>query len=283
MYDKILFIGNGFDLDLGFQTRYTDFIKSPYYPNDQSGLIAYIKEASKNNWIDLEIAIQEYMIKNYKASDFDYNKEHFFKIRDALRNYIRSCELANINENSVAYRFLRRIKKNTSLKIYSFNYTDVEGILKYCHKSQSGYDITHIHGSLKDGYIVIGIDNKTRFDNSKYNFMKKSIQIKPSNLSNFQDIIDNSNEIIFFGLSLGITDQEYFNNIFSRLSRTKVHKKITIFTYDGESEKNVKEQIDHMCNGKLLQLFIRNPPIFYKTSDPLDKDAIDKFLKEFYI
>jgi hypothetical protein len=30
--DILLIIGNGFDIDLGLETRYSDFIKSEYYP-----------------------------------------------------------------------------------------------------------------------------------------------------------------------------------------------------------------------------------------------------------
>lgn len=34
MSKKVFIIGNGFDLDLGMNTRYSDFAKSEYWPQD---------------------------------------------------------------------------------------------------------------------------------------------------------------------------------------------------------------------------------------------------------
>jgi hypothetical protein len=49
---KVLILGNGFDLDLGFKTKYKDFLESKYFPSSEDsihgGLIEHIRQASLN-------------------------------------------------------------------------------------------------------------------------------------------------------------------------------------------------------------------------------------------
>ncbi len=69
MPEKIFIIGNGFDLDLNFRTRYSDYFEiwkeNHHWPfNDSSkGLGGYIHTSAKKNkkkWLDLEMALFEY-------------------------------------------------------------------------------------------------------------------------------------------------------------------------------------------------------------------------------
>ena len=60
-----LVIGNGFDLDLGMNTRYSDFAKSEYWPKDVSSsshnLQQYLNERKDMDcWFDLEQCLLDY-------------------------------------------------------------------------------------------------------------------------------------------------------------------------------------------------------------------------------
>ena len=60
-----LVIGNGFDLDLGMNTRYSDFTKSGYWPKDVSSsshnLQQYLNERKDMDcWFDLEQCLLDY-------------------------------------------------------------------------------------------------------------------------------------------------------------------------------------------------------------------------------
>lgn len=89
MKENVLIIGNGFDLDLGLPTAYSDFVSSDYWPdatkvgtNNDSRincngeipdlslyplnhkLESVIDEAKKEKWFDLEETLLNYAKKN---------------------------------------------------------------------------------------------------------------------------------------------------------------------------------------------------------------------------
>ena len=52
---NLLIIGNGFDIDLGLKTKYSDFIESNCFDENKNNLFKSIYRSYKNmNWIDLE-------------------------------------------------------------------------------------------------------------------------------------------------------------------------------------------------------------------------------------
>lgn len=62
---RLLIIGNGFDLDLGRNTRYSDFAKSDFWPkNLKSQLYRYLSQKSQiEKWFDLEGELANYVQK----------------------------------------------------------------------------------------------------------------------------------------------------------------------------------------------------------------------------
>lgn len=77
MAGKVFIIGNGFDLDLGIPTRYSDFFSiwesNNLWPFDDSStnLGGYIHRLAKTyNWLDLEMALYQ-----YAAADNGYAKK----------------------------------------------------------------------------------------------------------------------------------------------------------------------------------------------------------------
>ncbi len=63
-YDKVLIIGNGFDLDLGLATRYSDFASKSDFFNVfflNSELNRHLQNASTNEkWLDMELELEKY-------------------------------------------------------------------------------------------------------------------------------------------------------------------------------------------------------------------------------
>lgn len=83
-------IGNGFDLNLGMKTRFSDFYK--YYLTLESSedvIKAFKSELKENleNWSDLEVALGEYAEKFTKRSENDFITL-LDDIQDALADYI---------------------------------------------------------------------------------------------------------------------------------------------------------------------------------------------------
>lgn len=72
MAKKILILGNGFDIDLGMKTRYSDFAKSRYWDELMENvygisqdLLGVLKEAKeKSDWFDIEIVQLRLKLKN---------------------------------------------------------------------------------------------------------------------------------------------------------------------------------------------------------------------------
>ena len=101
----VYLIGNGFDLNLGLKTSYSDFYT--YYLNIESNdaQIAQLKEHLKYDkdnkgkyryWSDLEIAMGEYTKKFSRREDMEkvYND-----LNDNLRDYIMKIEQDHIQSS----------------------------------------------------------------------------------------------------------------------------------------------------------------------------------------
>ena len=61
--ETLLIVGNGFDLSMGFQTSSGDFMKSSYFPNEETSyLCSYLHNQYEENmgWIDIENELSEY-------------------------------------------------------------------------------------------------------------------------------------------------------------------------------------------------------------------------------
>lgn len=86
--DVVYIIGNGFDLQIGLPTRYSDFYK--YYTSieSKSESIKKLKEAIKEkpkDWSDLEMALAEYTTKTASVQEYC---EVYDDLQQSLRDYI---------------------------------------------------------------------------------------------------------------------------------------------------------------------------------------------------
>lgn len=266
--ENLLIIGNGFDLDLGLPTKFSDFARSifwptpgkrkepikfptrtsrgsfmalpPIYPNTL--LEHYLEDKrDKELWLDLEKCLLDYASPNVSKeivdpsqedeSDIKKNIAYYDMVRDALGQYIADVQNSHpINTNSVAGKTLQTIIKNGFFRhICSFNYTNLNRIAKQVGISKE-INYYHIHGSVSDNNksIILGV-HEAELRYGYDSFRKTQSEHYKSH--NLYTELDKASEIVFFGLSFGEIDYSYFQNFFNGLASS---------THYVEAEKDKK-------------------------------------------
>ena len=264
----VLVIGNGFDLALGYDTSYADFVNTmggafwPFKNPDNSNLQGYslhqhfydyYNEHKKDNglidWIDIEGELYNYVAAKKDGLINDElvksDKRSFFELTIWLYNYfLRHEELKYKHhppkgEDKCVIELLHALNKcNSFKKAYTFNYTNLRNKLsKFGGFSEDRMpDITYIHGSIEESShsvptIVLGI-NTDRTLPSQYSFLQKinNVDADAEDLASDLALAD---EVIFYGLSMGRIDFDYFRRFFESVVSTPFgnpKKHITIFS-----------------------------------------------------
>ena len=141
-YDKLLVIGNGFDLALGLKTSYIDFMEwlMNEHCMDGTDLYEFLSRKLKvKRWIDIENELRVYSNKICNPSESHLNKEGKQKISSKFRREHKSlcdilCEYLKMQVNNNNWietglknqsikQLLSKVKKEP-LYVINFNYTD---------------------------------------------------------------------------------------------------------------------------------------------------------------
>ena len=309
----LLIIGNGFDLELGLKSSYKDFIDSDIYKGMAQRLSenpAYKKNWNLNidediplfqyfqiisniqNWIDLEMElgklasrkvriINNGIIEETPAKSTPFMKSSFYLLCDCLDTYLSTLR-HRPKPNNYASDLITILATNSynNVQIVTFNYTDIEKVTGYGIK----VPIHHIHGKIADGTdsnLILGVQDNIEVDKS-FSYIIKSHN--PSYQSiHIIDLLNIADEIIFFGLSFGETDYQYFSEFFKsqceRISPEK-RKKIRIFTYNEDSRLDILFQL-RVMNNKQTRLFFENSDfMLYRTEDKIDDSKIRSYFQE---
>ncbi len=242
-----LFLGNGFDLNMGLKTSYEDFVLYYLY-KVKSDNLSVIKlkqlletEVKKENWCDLELLIGKLTSEFTDVKDF-YTA--FCDIGKELLNYLTIQEIkfeekTDLEKNSIAHNFMDdilillmhyRTDKNIIINILTFNYTIIIDKLVSIIKENSELnnflnsknitieDIIHCHGSYKTGKICFGLNDESQvknvemFDNN-YRYIQQIIKpsrnkcINQKSVKDSDKIIFASDLIVNYGCSFGKTDK----------------------------------------------------------------------------
>lgn len=307
----LLIIGNGFDIDLGLKTKYSDFIKSEYYPVKEEisfdygytnikaySLLQYLKRSYSNKkWIDIEASLLEYININtsvdqveieetnsyrkfkYLAGKEEDIQKDFETLRRSLISYLNSISLDNINRSSTAARLLD-LFTNKLVTILSYNYTDLNKIMNNLGLKTRPF--IQVHGKLEDKSIIIGVQDDVEIpDNANFIIKSHSEYYRSCAV---RDKLEEADHIIFFGHSLGEMDYHYFRDFFRKqsglLGEKPKRKKITIFTYDEKSRLDILSQLRRMNEKRVNYLFDLNDVEIFRTGCPEDKKYIDNFLEK---
>lgn len=236
MADVALIVGNGFDIDMGLPSRYSDFIRSKEWNDAVSGfniylqqkdyqnhsLIAQLQMASTNSqWFDIEQEIHRFIVSHPDNTERDVRdiRSEFEVIKKALTNYLKritSTFTADTSKVSTALHYRMRECPLTVTEIY-FNYTYPHQYIKLPIQQAifngAQHWVTFVHGSLRDNDIVLGCDlQEGEQVNRQLSFMYKYNQLKKAN--HIARNILEAKEIIFFGHSINEMDFGYFKDFF---------------------------------------------------------------------
>ena len=138
---NVFIIGNGFDLDLGLPSRYSDFMNSQEFKKiyhvsrssfrvEENSLLDYLLKLSfESNWFDMETAIHDFVAMEhvYSQVELDLVKSEFRQLRTALCNYLtRVSSTFKANDNRLAFKFMVGMKQcPLNYTTIIFNYTAV--------------------------------------------------------------------------------------------------------------------------------------------------------------
>jgi hypothetical protein len=194
-------IGNGFDLNLGMKTSYSDFYK--YYtqiPSKSQSISTLKTNIAKGilNWSDLELALGKYTEKLDSVNEFH---EVFEDIGDNLADYLNVQEdesdfnniqldvffddlsnpekyLLTADRNAVNNHKVRHKSSIWTFNIVTFNYTrTIEKILGFEELDLTIgehyglpniiHSIEHIHG-FTENRMVLGVNDTSHISNSDF-------------------------------------------------------------------------------------------------------------------
>lgn len=92
----------------------------------------------------------------------------------------------------------------------------------------------------------------------EYEFLQKAFDKHFAPPPIVADLVE-ADEVVFFGHSLGENDSQYLKPFFESQSSTSCRrKKITFFTYDDKSVRELKRAINHLTGLKLSYFFSMN-------------------------
>ena len=258
-------IGNGFDIDMGIPSRYSDFADSPefhdlahrmhnmYFEEERkNSLVLQIQQASfDSNWFDIEEEIHKY-VEDHPCLDekiIRMVRSEFNALKKALAKYLKritSNFTADNSKLSTVLHYRMRECPLTVNEIY-FNYTYPHQYIKLPIQQEifngAQHWVTFVHGSLDDNDIVLGCDlQEGEQVNKQLSFMYKYNQLK--NANHIARNILEAKEIIFFGHSINDMDFCYFREFFKVASASPTPiRHLTIITYDEKSERDIKDNI----------------------------------------
>lgn len=304
----LLIIGNGFDLDLGLKTGYSDFLKSEFftknldimYDQNNINLFNYL-ENQKNikGWIDVEKELADLASREPDFHNRYINKtdgklavcsdrevQTFQQLRLALHNYLDNISY-DIRKDSLALRVLDIVNSSfVSANIVTFNYTPLQKLTPFLRENKIAVPISYIHGSLRDNdilnddtSIILGFQDDIEIDDS-YCFMIKSHSPYYTSKHIKRKLLE-ADEVIFFGHSLGSTDYPYFADFFKEQCAEKSDeqiKKVRIFTWDEKSRQNILVQLRNMNEKRTQMLYEYCDFDIYRTGDINDYPKIQGYL-----
>lgn len=240
-----------------------------------------LKDAKeKEAWFDIEQVIYEYVTSlGYLGYDAKTDREEFDRLVESLTNYLNYIQKKQVYDvGSVALRVLREVVESGSYQIYSFNYTRLQNIADSVGFKIESNAITHMHGSLDNRSIILGILTDplvSILDEYSFLYKDNSRFYMPNNM--YEDF-DKASDIIFFGHSINGMDFPYFKDFFikqSGMDGEYKRKKITVFTYDDNSDMQIRNSI-RRAQVDLTQLFRRNDIYFIQTKKIYDNDEVEK-------
>ena len=127
--------------------------------------------------------------------------------------YLQSVQKKNVKSETLAAKVFSLAGQDSAFsKIYSFNYTDLNRVVRQFELPEMS-NIEYVHGCLSDCSAILGINDEVDTIDGAYDFMRKSFNPHYSSHPVGFDLRD-ADEVVFFGHSLGDNDYHYFQTFF---------------------------------------------------------------------
>ncbi len=206
MYITFL-IGNGFDISMGMKSKYINFY--PYFMNNgrNDNIIRKNIENNYENWADLELSLGD-LTNHIDESEYEQFINDKIEMDKLLIDYLKhEQEKIEFNEVDITRKFKHAIDQltkgnnekennmiNDIFKIFSaqnyyyhainFNYTGIfdkyfeicknlDCVNKHIHSNTEIKDflgnIIHIHGSLIDNEVLLGLNDISQINPNMIN------------------------------------------------------------------------------------------------------------------
>lgn len=269
----VFLIGNGFDVNCGMKTKYSDAYPEYINQKSESDVIKRFKDEISQkieNWGDFEIAMSEYaeMLDDEKAfieciSDFSlFLRDYLERQQDQFQLQIKESDCSKmISEemrksigtfydgisNNITYEMkTRNASRLDAIGVISFNYTSVFDKLFYSLYTNAPFKapvVTHIHGGLD--VPVLGMDNESQIHlkNGLSKSFKRSF-LKPffnrefdvNRINQAEDKIRKAYTICVYGMSLGESDLTWRNLLIEWMESSR-NCHLFLYDYDCSMKK----------------------------------------------
>lgn len=289
----VLVVGNGFDLDLGFKTRYCDFANSVEWQEMYAqeahnscyySLLKYLNDRKNtDNWLDIELALKDYThvkTKDIWIHDKETDEREYHIICNTLKAYLKS-HIENFSADitsTYAAKVLRCFQHDLDLrKIYTFNYTSLDLVSRIlCLLHFVPYE--HIHGTIGKDDMILGFETESPESVIPgYEFLLKSSN-KSYKHTELQNDLGDAEEVVIFGHSLNMIDSILFEDYLKELAQqTHSNRRLTIITKDLASHQAILHNIRKM-GVSVPKLFSRAQLEFIHSSDAEDTPKLNGLL-----
>ena len=249
MEDTLIILGNGFDLDLGWKTSYSDFYQAKKAKFSELNGMKYIQDMVQGkHWHDLEGYIRT-CLKEMPQSRAEELKDFWLSCTFFMFDYFMSgrAYIFNTKKESCAYKFLTEITEKST--IITFNYTNP---FKQNGIPIKATEFIHVHGDIENATyataIKLGVDSYVIDENSITNG-ELTLPIIKSNENRYVDkllqFLKSHKNIVFYGHSLGQTDADYFKSYFNHIVSGNISgQNIYLVTRDVKGLQQIKNNLE---------------------------------------
>ena len=274
MPHNVLILGNGFDLDIGYKTRYSDFVNSSFWPFKEKDLSSigvpnlqnYIydftekhkDELGKVRWIDIEQLLKDYALtknepNSYNSKIVEADKQCFKRLVTAFAEYLKKQLYQDLPSHffKASYELVNAISKSSKEWVgYTFNYTDSSALINFIAKTSLAIPITHLHGQIDmhggNDTLILGIEDSVKIP-KEYKFLRKTWN--PNYDSHkLDDDLFLADNIICFGWSFGEIDRVYLKDFFHELNNVPEararRRGIHFITFDDKSRIYIMDNLE---------------------------------------
>ncbi len=254
MHSVSLIIGNGFDLNLGLRTSYSDFLQSPHFPWNEDGasLAGHLQTRQEmQRWVDVEAELAAFSASQPSRATM---KLEYKKLRESLCSYIQSVDTGAIDETSKAFNLFRTLAEAGPLNIISFNYTrTVPSLIQKLAANGINVqaNVVNLHGTADRRDIIFGVDDHAGIS-ERHSFLFKTSAVNFAG-QGLLPMLLNSSETHWFGHSLGSPDHMYFRDYFSNIVDMQTNRTFHFYHYGEDGSDGLHTQLQALTQRRVAK------------------------------